>query len=154
MSNSFVNTHAQAGAQALFFTDEKVERRARLEGTWLNIFDVTVPSGCRTPLHRHASPEIFRIIEGRLTIRRMTDQGLEEFEATTGDIVRIDGDQAHGYSNPGPETAVFSAIIDSEMAEFFEATGSRDPSKAALSGETMKRVTVVANTDDSTILAA
>ena len=40
------------------------------------------------------------------------------------------------------------------MAEFFEATGSRDPSKAALSGETMKRVTVVANTDDSTILAA
>jgi quercetin dioxygenase-like cupin family protein len=154
MSNSFVNTHAQPGAQALFASDEKVERRARLEGTWLNIFDVTVPSGCRTPLHRHASPEIFRIIEGRLKIRRMTDQGLEEFEATAGDIVRIDADQAHGYSNPGPDTAVFSAIIDSDMAEFFEATGSREPPKATLSGETMNRVTVVANTDGTTIRAA
>jgi quercetin dioxygenase-like cupin family protein len=154
MSNSFVNTHAQSGAKALFVTDDQVERRARLEGTWLNIFDVTVPSGCRTPLHRHASPEIFRIIGGRLKIRRMTDQGLEELEATAGDIVRIDADQAHGYSNPGPETAVFSAIIDSEMAEFFEAMASRDPSKATLSGETMNRVTVVANTDGTTVLAA
>jgi quercetin dioxygenase-like cupin family protein len=154
MSTSFVNTHAQPGANAPFSTGDQVERRARLEGTWLNIFDVTVPPGCRTPLHRHASPEILRIIEGRLTIRRMTDQGLEEFEATAGDIVRIDGDQAHGYSNPGPETAVFSATIDTDMAEFFEAGRSRDPSKATLSGETMNRVTVVANTDGTSILAA
>jgi quercetin dioxygenase-like cupin family protein len=145
MSNSFVNTHAQPGTKSIFAMDEQFEHRARLEGTWLNIFDVTVPAGGRTPLHRHASPEIFRIIEGRLKIRRMTDQGLEEFEATAGDIVRIDADQAHGYSNPGPETALFSAVIDSEMAEFFEAAASR---------QVTDRVTVVANSDSTRILAA
>ncbi len=152
MSTSFVNTHAQPGAKALFAADDQVERRARLEGTWLNIFDVTVPAGSRTPLHRHASPEIFRIIEGRLNMRRMTDQGLEEFEVTAGDIVRIESEQVHGYSNPGPEAAVFSATIDSDMTEFFEATASRDPSKGPLSGNTV--VTVVANTQDTSILAA
>jgi quercetin dioxygenase-like cupin family protein len=145
VSNSFVTTHAQSGAKPIFAMDDQFEHRARLEGTWLNIFDVTVPSGGRTPLHRHASPEIFRIIEGRLKIRRMTDQGLEEFEATAADNVRIDAYQAHGYSNPGPETALFSAVIDSEMAEFFEAAASR---------QTTDRVTVVANSDGATTLAA
>jgi quercetin dioxygenase-like cupin family protein len=145
VSNSFVNTHAQSGAKSVFAMDDQFERRARLEGTWLNIFDVTVPAGGRTPLHRHASPEIFRIIEGRLNIRRMTAQGLEQFEATAGDIVRIDADQAHGYSNPGPEAALFSAIIDSEMAEFFEVAATR---------QAKDRVTVVANSDSTRILAA
>jgi quercetin dioxygenase-like cupin family protein len=144
MSNSFVTTHAQPSPQSVLAAEEQFERQARLEGTWLNIFDVTVPAGGRTPLHRHASPEIFRIIAGRLTIRRMTDQGLEQFEATAGDIVRIDADQAHGYSNPGPEDAVFSAIIDSELAEFFEAAAS----------QAKDRVKVVANSDRTTFLAA
>ncbi|MDM9618735.1 cupin domain-containing protein [Rhizobium sp. S96] len=154
MSNSVVKTHAQSGEKVFFVMGDRVERRARLEGTWLNVFDVSVPSGSRTPLHRHASPEVFRIIEGRLTIRRMTDNGLEEFEATAGDIVRIDADQAHGYSNPGPETAVFSAIVDNDMAEFFEATGSREPPKASPSADTLERVTAAANAHGITILAA
>ena len=144
MSNSFVNTHAPEGAQAGFAPEGQLERHTRLEGTWLNIFDVTVPAGGRTPLHRHESPEILRIIEGCLIIRRMTDQGLEEFEATAGDIVRIEADQAHGYSNRGPDVARFSATIDSDMSDFFEAAESR----------TRDLLTVVANSDSTRILAA
>jgi quercetin dioxygenase-like cupin family protein len=113
-----------------------------------------VPAGSRTPLHRHASPEVFRIIEGRLTIRRATENGIDEFEATTGDIVRIEANQPHAYSNPGHQAAIFSAIVDSDMVEFLEAAGSQEPPKAAPSAETRDRMNAAANAHGITILAA
>jgi len=154
MSNSFVKAPAPASAKVFFVLGDRIERRARLQGAWLNIFDITVPSGSRTPLHRHASPEVFRIIEGRLTIRRATVNGVEEFEATAGDIVRIEANQAHAYANPGPQAAVFSAIVDSGMAEFLEAVGSHEAPKAVPSAETMERMKAAANAHGITILAA
>ncbi|MBZ9793929.1 cupin domain-containing protein [Rhizobium sp. 3T7] len=154
MSNSFVKAPAQASAKVFFVLGDRIERRARLQGSWLNIFDIAVPPGSGTPLHRHASPEVYRIIEGRLTIRRATENGLEEFEATAGNIVRIEANQPHAYSNPGPEAAVFSAIVDSEMAEFLEAVGSQEPPKATPSAETMERMKAAANAHGITILAA
>ncbi|KQV63980.1 cupin domain-containing protein [Rhizobium sp. Root1220] len=154
MSNSFVQPHAPSGAKVFFVMGDRVERRARLEGTWLNIFDITVPPGSRTPMHRHNSPEVFRIVEGRLNVRRMTDSGLEEFEATAGDIVRIDANQPHGYVNASAEPVVFSAIVDSDMVEFFETAGLQEPPKAAPSPETTARATAAANAHGITILAA
>jgi len=154
MSNSFVKAPAQASAKVYFVLGDRIERRARLRGTWLNIFDITVAPGNGTPLHRHASPEVFRIIEGRLAFRRATETGLEEFEATAGDIVRIEANQAHAYSNPGPDAAVFSAIVDSDMADFLEAAGSQEAPKATPSAETMERMKAAANAHGITILAA
>ncbi len=154
MSNSFVKAPAQASAKVFFVLGDRIERRARLQGAWLNIFDITVPTGNGTPLHRHASPEVFRIIEGRLTIRRATENGIEELEATAGDIVHIEANQAHAYSNPGPEAAIFSAIVDSEMAEFLETAGSQEAPKATPSTETMERMRAAANAHGITILAA
>lgn len=81
--------------------------------------------------------------------RRLSDHppddgpGPEEFEATAGDIVRIDADQAHGYSNRGPDVARFSATIDSDMSDFFEGEA-----------RTRDLLTVVANSDSTRILAA
>jgi quercetin dioxygenase-like cupin family protein len=154
MSNSVVKTHAQAMTKVFFVMGDRVERRARLTGTWLNIFDVTVPPCSGTPPHAHASPEVFRILEGRLKIWRMTDNGPEEIEAVAGDIVAIPPHQPHGYSNPGPETAVFSAIVDKDMAGFFEATGASEPPKGTPSRETLDRVRAAANAYGITILAA
>jgi len=154
MSNSFVKVPSQASAKVFFVLGDRIERRARLQGAWLNIFDITVPAGSRTPLHRHASPEVFRIIEGRLTIRRATENGIEEFQATAGDIVRIEANQPHAYSNPGHQAAIFSAIVDSDMVEFLEATGSKEPPEAAPSAETLDRMNAAANAHGITILAA
>ncbi|WP_040676971.1 cupin domain-containing protein [Rhizobium mesoamericanum] len=154
MSNSFVKAPAQASAKVFFVMGDRIERRARLQGAWLNIYDITVPAGSRTPLHRHASPEVFRIIEGTLTIRRATENGVEEFEATVGDIIRVEANQAHAYSNPGQERAVFSAIVDSGMAEFLEAVGSHEAPRTAPSAETMERMKAAANAHGITILAA
>jgi quercetin dioxygenase-like cupin family protein len=119
MSNS---SHADMAAPAkpLFVLGDHVQRQARLEGTWLNVFDITVPAGGGTPLHSHASPEVFRILEGSLLVQRMTDAGLVETEACAGDIISIAGDVPHGYSNVSAEPVVFAAIIDNDMAAYFE----------------------------------
>ncbi|MGO6704362.1 cupin domain-containing protein, partial [Rhizobium ruizarguesonis] len=44
MSNSFVKMPASDEAKRFFVLGDRVERRLRISGTWLNIFDVTVPS--------------------------------------------------------------------------------------------------------------
>ncbi|RUM26294.1 cupin domain-containing protein [Rhizobium vallis] len=154
MSNSFVKMHAGEEAKRFFVLGDRVERRLRISGTWLNIFDVTVPSGSRTPKHAHASPEVFRILEGSLTIWRLTDNGPEEIEASAGDIVTIPPFVVHGYANRGDVPAVFSAVVDLEMAEFIEAEGATEPPKTSPSTETIARMTAAANAYGITILAA
>ncbi|RFB97458.1 cupin [Rhizobium leguminosarum bv. trifolii] len=154
MSNSFVKTHASEEAKRFFVLGDRIERRVRIRGTWLNIFDVTVPPGSRTPRHAHASPEVFRILEGRLTIWRLTDTGPEEIEAGAGDIVSIPPFVVHGYSNRGTAPAIFSAVVDRDMAEFIEAEGATEPPKASPSAETVARMTAAANAYGITILAA
>ncbi|PDS29661.1 cupin domain-containing protein [Rhizobium phaseoli] len=153
MSNSFVTMPAGKEAKRFFVLGDRIERQVRIRGTWLNIFDVTVPPGSRTPKHAHASPEVFRILEGRLTIWRLTDNGPEEIEASAGDIVTIAPFMVHGYANRGNVPAVFSAIVDRDMAEFIEAEGTSEPLKAP-SPETIARMTAAANAYGITILAA
>ncbi|MBX5139885.1 cupin domain-containing protein [Rhizobium lentis] len=152
MSNSFVKMPAE-NTKRYFVLGDRIERRLRLRGTWFNIFDVTVPSGSRTPKHAHASPEVFRILEGRLTIWRLTDSGPEEIAAGAGDIVTIPPFTVHGYANRGTVPAVFSAVVDREMAEFIETEGTSEPLKAP-SPETIARMTAAANAYGITILAA
>jgi quercetin dioxygenase-like cupin family protein len=153
MSNSNTTTKATA-AKASFVLADHVERRARLEGTWLNIFDVTVPPNAGTPLHSHASPEVFRIIEGSLTIQRMTDGGLTEVTAVAGDIVTVPEHVPHGYRNPGHAPAVFSAIVDTEMALYFEAADSGKPVPGTPRDEAAEQVIVAAGAYGIRILAA
>jgi quercetin dioxygenase-like cupin family protein len=150
MSNSNSATAAPS-AKNIFVLADHVERRARLEGTWLNIFDVTVPSGGGTPLHSHASPEVFRILEGSLIIQRMTDNGLQEVEAIAGDIITIAAHMPHGYTNRGPAPAVFSAIVDKEMAVYFEAAAGGKPGTPA---DDARQMLVAANAHGIHILAA
>lgn len=154
MSNSFVKRDAHTEAKSFFVLGDKVERRARLTGNWLNIFDVTVEPGGRTPRHAHASPEVFRIIEGTLTIWRLTDTGPEEIQASAGDIVSIAPFMVHGYSNTGTVPAVFSAIVDRDMAEFIETEGVTERPQGSPSPETVARMRAAANAHGITILAA
>jgi len=152
MSNS---SHADAAAQAkpLFVLGDHVQRQARLEGTWLNIFDVTVPAGGGTPLHSHASPEVFRILEGALTVQQMTDSGLAETEAQAGDIISIPGNVPHGYSNTGTDAVVFAAIIDKDMAAYFEVADIGPDTENAPEVDA-ERFVVAANAHGIRILAA
>ncbi|MER9879111.1 cupin domain-containing protein [Mesorhizobium sp. M0118] len=60
--------HPADSVQGFWVMGDQVAVRAKLAGTALNVIDVTVPPGSGTPPHTHPSAEIFRILEGTLTI--------------------------------------------------------------------------------------
>lgn len=104
-------------------------------------------------LHSHASPEVFRILEGTLTVQQMTDSGLSETQAQAGDIISIPGNVPHGYSNTGPDAVVFSAIIDKDMATYFEVADI-GPQAEVASDEEAERFLVAAGEHGIRILAS
>ena len=60
----------------------------------------------------------------------------------------------HGYSNNGTVPAVFSSIVDREMAEFIETEGVTEQPQGSPSPETVARMRAAANAHGITILAA
>lgn len=117
--------HPAASAPSFWVMGDQVTVRAKLHGTALNVIDVRVPPGSGVPPHTHASAEIFRVLEGTLTIWRMIDGVAGEHEARPGDVVTIPGNAPHGYRNIGSGSCVFTAIVDDEMVAFFEEAASR-----------------------------
>jgi quercetin dioxygenase-like cupin family protein len=81
----------------------------------------------------------------------MTDNGLQEVEAIAGDIITIAAHVPHGYTNPGRSPAVFSAIVDKEMAVYFEAAAGGEPGTPA---DDARQMLVAANAHGIHILAA
>ena len=144
MSNSSVKTLAQTGAKVYFVAGDRIERQVRLQGSWLSIVDVTVPAGGSATPEVIDSPQVLRIIAGRLSIWRMADGRREEIAALAGDIVSIGAHQAYGYANPDSAEAVFSATIEALV------TAGETP---ALPGP-IQRIGTAANSDGTTIRAA
>jgi hypothetical protein len=60
----------------------------------------------------------------------------------------------HGYSTRVLVPVVLSAVVDRDMAEFIEAEGTTEPSKASPSADTTARMMAAANAYGITILAA
>lgn len=149
MSNSSVKTLAQTGAKVYFVAGDRIERQVRLQGSWLSIVDVTVPAGGSAKPEVIDSPQVLRIIEGRLSIWRMADGRREEIAVAAGDIVSIAAHQAYGYANPGAVEAVFSATIDSASGEAL-VTAEDAPTLPS----TTQRIGAAANSDGTTIRAA
>jgi quercetin dioxygenase-like cupin family protein len=119
---------------------ERVQLRAKLPGTRLNIVDVTVPPGGGTPLHSHASTEIYRILSGKLRISSRRGDVLTEVEAGPGDVVTMPAHAAHGYRNAGIEPAHFMAVVDDHMLAFFDAASSIQAPAGPPSPEVIGRV--------------
>lgn len=119
---------------------DQVAMRAKLVGTALNVIDVTVPPASGTPPHTHPSAEIFRVLEGILTIWTMIDGVASEYEARPGDVVTIPGNAPHGYRNAGSAPVMFTAIVDDEMIAFFEEAASKDAPSGPPTAEMISRI--------------
>lgn len=144
----------KAPARTFYILGDRIERRARLEGNWLNIFDVTVPPGHGTPAHSQASPEVYRVLEGRLTVWLTTDDGEQEIQLGAGDIITIPAHVPHAYSNPGVEPTIFSALVDKDVADFIQSVGKSEPPEADLTQEAVAEIVADASAHGIIYLAA
>lgn len=132
--------HPADSVQSFWVMGDQVAVRAKLAGTALNVIDVTVPPGSGTPPHTHPSAEIFRILEGTLTMWTVIDGVAQEYEVEPGDVVTIPGNAPHGYRNAGPVPAMFMAIVDDEMIAFFEEAASKDAPSGPPTADMINRV--------------
>lgn len=146
--------HPATDGRPVWVMGDQVVLRAKLDGTSWNVVDVIVPPGSGTPPHSHRSPEIFRILEGRLTIWTMNDGEPHEFEAATGDLVTIPANTPHGYGNPGPTPAVIMAVLDDQMVRFFEAAASKEKPSGPPSPELIERIMRLTTEHGITVLQA
>jgi len=112
--------HNSGSGRTIQVLGEQVQVRAKLPGTPLNVVDVTVPPGSGTPLHSHASTEIYRILSGRLKISSLRGDVVTEFDAGAGDVVTMPAHAAHAYRNDGTTPVHFMAIVDDQMLAFFD----------------------------------
>lgn len=94
--------------------------------------EVSVPPGAGTPLHRHPSPELFRVLAGRVAFSTLDDQGqMRRIMACTGDAISIPPGTAHGYRNESAAPATMLAVFDGSLERFFRAVAAEAPTGVA-----------------------
>ncbi len=92
----------------------------------ISVMRGTVPSGVVIPLHSHADPEIFYVLNG----------SLEVFQAggwqtvTAGEVVSIPGNVRHALRNTSPSPTTSITVSKQELYSFFrELARPFDPNR-------------------------
>lgn len=122
-------------ADALWVVRDRVRFMGELDGTELAVLEVEVPPGSGTPPHRHASPEIFRVLSGELTFGRFGDGPPAMTTAAAGTVVTVPGHVPHNYQNAGTAPATMLVVVERSMAAFFRDLGRTAAPPAAPPGE-------------------
>ncbi len=79
----------------------------------------TVPPGAVIPLHSHADPEIFYVIEGSIEAYQATGTSSEWQTATAGDTVSVAGDVKHALRNISLSPTKCLTVSKTELYKFF-----------------------------------
>lgn len=94
----------------------------------LELVEVDVPAGSGTPPHRHASPELFYMIDGEVTFRHFPPgQPPAVIVAGPGASVRIDRNEPHNYLNESGRPARMLVLFEPSMTTFFRDIGLAEP---------------------------
>ena len=106
----------------------------------LSVMRGGIPAGAIVPLHSHASPEIFYIMEGKLDVFQDQGESSRWKTATAGDVVTVAGGVKHALRNPGSSLVITILISDGQLYRFFSelaepfdpGTGAPPPSPAVM----------------------
>ena len=85
----------------------------------ISVMRATVPSGVVIPLHSHADPEIFYVLNGSLEVFQAEGPSEGWQTVTAEEVVSIPGNVRHALRNssPGPITAI--TVSKQELYSFF-----------------------------------
>jgi quercetin dioxygenase-like cupin family protein len=142
-SRVVLNTIVPASEQPMFtvvgtllqFVSTPEQNRANL-----SVMRGGIPAGAVVPLHSHASPEIFYVLEGMLDVFQDEGKSSEWKTATVGDVVTVAGGVKHALRNPGSTLVMTILISDEQLYRFFQelaepldpASGPPPPSPAIM----------------------
>src|SRR3984893_936514 len=81
----------------------------------ISVMRGTVPSGVVIPLHSHAEPEIFYVLNGSLEV--FQSEGWQT--VTAGEVVSIPGNVRHALRNTSPSPITSLIVSKQELYSFF-----------------------------------
>ncbi|MER8780265.1 cupin domain-containing protein [Mesorhizobium sp. M1006] len=114
--------------QTLWVVADRIRFLGGLAGSTLELIEVEVPPGSGTPPHSHASPELFYVIDGELTVRHFAASGKPEVTiAGPGSTVCLGPRAPHNYSNESGHPVRMLVLIESSMVAFFLDIGTAEP---------------------------
>lgn len=96
-------------------------------GTATHLIEVEAPPGSGTPPYVHASPELFVVVEGTLTVRSFGPDGVATIQLNPGESAAVDSMQPHNYANEGVRPVRFLVMLDNSMVAFFRDVGRDAP---------------------------
>jgi quercetin dioxygenase-like cupin family protein len=89
--------------------------------TWL--IEVETPPGSGTPPHTHASPEVFIVTEGSLTLRSFGPDGPTVWRMGPGESLAIEARAPHNYANESDAPVRFLVLLEQSLIDFFREIG-------------------------------
>ena len=81
----------------------------------ISVMRGTVPPGVVVPLHSHADPEIFYVLNGSLEV--FQSEGWQT--VTAGEVVSIPGNVRHALRNTSPSSTTLITVSKQELYSFF-----------------------------------
>jgi len=126
--------------ETLWVLADRVRFAGSLPGTDVVVAEVTVPPRAGTPMHSHASPEMFRVLSGVLEFRTLENGQEKPLRAGPGDVLRVAPHAPHGYANAGEAPAEVLVVLDRTMEAFFRDIGSAEPMQGPPSPEDFARI--------------
>jgi quercetin dioxygenase-like cupin family protein len=125
MSIDVTTTHE---GETRWVVADRIRFLGGLAGSNLELVEVEVPPGSGTPPHSHASPELFYVIDGEITIRYFAaDAPPTMILAGAGTSVRIERHAPHNYMNESGKPARMLVIVEPSMTAFFREIGTTEP---------------------------
>lgn len=111
-------------AETVWVLGDRLRFMGAVAGTDLHIVEVTVPPGSGTPPHRHASIEIFHVVEGEVTFGMFDGGPPRAVSGGPGAVVTVASNAAHNYANRGSTNAVMLVVVQQQMRDFFAELGA------------------------------
>ncbi|MDX8465607.1 cupin domain-containing protein [Mesorhizobium sp. VK23B] len=122
------NVTTPEAAQTLWVVADRIRLLGGIADSSLELIEVEVPPGSGTPPHSHASPELFYVLEGTLTVRHFGTGGPPEVTvAGPGTSVRIGPRAPHNYSNDSGRPVRMLVLVEPSMIAFFRDIGTVEP---------------------------
>lgn len=112
-----------AQAETVWVVRDRIRFMGEVPGTDLALLEVEVPPGSGTPPHRHASPEVFRVLTGEVTFAIFEPGPPREVVAGAGSVVTVPTNVPHNYRNAGGGPATMLVVVDRSMTAFFRDLG-------------------------------
>src|SRR5258706_4283979 len=85
----------------------------------ISVMRGTVPSGVVIPLHSHADPEIFYVLNGSLEVFQAEGPSAGWQTANAAEVVSIPGNVRHALRNTSPSPITSIIVSKQELYSFF-----------------------------------